>query len=41
MKSYEEEFSSSEQGKLRAVAKRLTAEIEYEMIKLTINSRDW
>ena len=41
MKSYEEDFSSGEQGKLRAVAKRLTAEIESEMVKLTINSPNW
>ena len=41
IKSYEDEFLSTEQEKLRVVAKRLTAEIECEMIKLTINARDW
>lgn len=41
MKSYQEEFFLAEQGQSRAVAKRLTSEIEHELIKLTINSPDW
>ena len=38
---YMDQFLSTEEGAARAAAKRLTRDIEQQMIELTINAKDW
>ncbi len=41
MDQYMDQFLSSEEGAARAAVKRLTANIEQELVQATINAPDW
>jgi glycerol-3-phosphate O-acyltransferase/dihydroxyacetone phosphate acyltransferase len=41
MDEYSEEFLSGVEGAPKAAVKRLTARIEDEILKLTVNGEDW
>jgi hypothetical protein len=41
MDAYKEQFLSEQEGASRQAAKRLTADIERELVEATINAPDW
>lgn len=41
MDAYVDEFLSGEEGAAKSAVKRLTAKVEEEMTKLTVNAEDW
>jgi glycerol-3-phosphate O-acyltransferase / dihydroxyacetone phosphate acyltransferase len=41
MDEYIEQYTAGDEGAARAAAKRLTAQIEHELIETTINAPNW